>query len=97
MFTRSDYMSDVCTYDQYYSQFVTDAVRERVSSSIGLDRILKSTCEHMNDIGLNSWDRIGITSHTGDKVRAAGDNVTLATALCINKAAARQILTLHKK
>jgi len=97
MFTRSDYMSKVCTHDQYYSQFVNDAVRARVSNSIGLDRILRSTCEHMNDIGLNSWDIIGITSHTADKVRAAGDNITLAVAVCINKAAARQILTLHKK
>jgi hypothetical protein len=91
MFTRKQYMTNECTHREYYGQFVDELVKDNVVCSIGLDAIRNSTDEHMNDIPLKQWDMIGITSTAGDKLRACGDSYSLAAAVCINKAAARQI------
>lgn len=98
MYTRKDYMKGRATHAEYYGQFVDDHTRNWVLTVIGLERLLKSTDEYLNDIPLDWWDSYarGFPSHIGDKVRAAGDFVSLATVVCIAKQAAKQIIAEQK-
>ena len=91
MYTRKQYMNKECNRDQYYAQFVDDSVILRVSRMVGVTRIIESNDEHFNDIPLHVWDAVGITKHTGDKIRAAGTFPSLSDSVCIAKNAARQI------
>ena len=59
MHTRKEYMSGDCTHQEFYEQMVTDKIKEGVRKSIGLPNIMKSTCEHFNDIPLSFWDTLG--------------------------------------
>ena len=81
MFTRKQYINKEVTHSEYYGQYVTDSIKESIKLSIGLDRILKSKCEHFNDIPLVLWDRF----HCPQPGRALSDTV------CIYKEAARQL------
>jgi hypothetical protein len=74
--TRKEYMSrntgETDTYSihrQYYAQFVTDTVLDKVSKEIGLPRILASTDKHLNDIPLKEWDALA-GFHGGPNVTA---------------------------
>jgi hypothetical protein len=72
MFTRKDYMNNICTHEEFYAQFINSSVKSYVEDVIGLNQILKSTDEHLNDIPLVLWDRAhGIL-----------DNKTLKSANC---------------
>jgi hypothetical protein len=88
-YTRQQYLDRECTHRQYYAQLVTEHTRERVAREIGLDRLLASTDEHLNDIPLKEWDRIK-PSFNGPWPE--GDHHSLAGAVCVNKEAARQII-----
>lgn len=88
-FTRAQYMANECTHQQYYEQFVTPGVRARVNACIGLDRIRASTDPHFNDIPLFLWDRAHGNSFPS--MKEAGDFLTLAGMVCIQKAYAQQI------
>jgi len=91
MITRKQYMGGDYSHAEYYEQFVNESVKDRVLKYIGLDAISSSTDEHMNDIPLKHWDNVGIPSYTAQQLKDCGDNYSLAGAVCINKAAARQI------
>lgn len=91
MITRKQYLAGEFSHLEYYSQFVTNSVKARVLRFISKKDIQNSTDEHMNDIPLNQWDCIGITSTTGDQMRECGDYPTLAGSVCIHKQAAKQI------
>lgn len=56
MFTRYDYISDKCSHEQYYSQFVTPEIKAAVRSYFGTDTLLASTDKYLNDIPLKRWD-----------------------------------------
>ena len=103
MFNALDYHDGKCTHHEYYSQFVTDDIKQLVINSIGKEAIQRSTDPHLNDIPLVKWDRLNTT------VRALVDrnlhkelhNATygerdkdkfiwsLSEGVCIAKAAAR--------
>jgi len=108
-YTRKDYLDNKCTHREYYAQFVNDSVMARVGSKIGVDRILNSTDEHLNDIPVKDWDDLGGFAFRGNimtwrpsniepiditLLREAMDGVSPAGLVCIYKEAARQIREL---
>ena len=88
-------MDGEVSHNDYYGQFVSGYIRERVVASIGADKIRASTDPHFNDIPLVLWDRVGffVPDTTIKALREAGDvNAnTPSNRVCIVKAAARQI------
>ena len=88
-YSRKDFMTGVCDFETYYGQMVTKRIVEAVVSIIGADRILKSKDDHLNDIPLKEWDRvgysIGIQCHW-----PAGDSCSMAGLVCVAKNAARK-------
>jgi len=94
MYTRKDYMNRKCTHREYYSQFVSDEIKENVTRYIGKKRILNSDDEHFNTIPLNEWDAIPISlQYNRDWVKAEenGEWLSPAVKVCILKEAAKQI------
>lgn len=92
-YTREQYLAGECSHEEYYAQFVTNAVIETVRRHIGEDKIAASTDEHFNDIPLRQWDMLAI-HHTMNmkKFRALQTyGFTLCDAVCIAKQAARMI------
>lgn len=90
-FTRQDYLNNRCTHAEYYDQFVTDYHVQHVGKSVGVAKIKNSTNEHFNDIPLATWDMIRLAPGIVETMKSAGDGLTLAEQVCINKAAARRI------
>ena len=98
MITRKQYMRKEATHREYYGQFVTDSVKQYVSSAIGKDRIAKSTDPHLSDIPLHNWDMLhAIKDMCIHKVSEAAEHAdgtlywSLSDQVCIAKEAARQI------
>jgi hypothetical protein len=93
-FTRQDYLADKCTHSEYYGQFVTGEIKQRVMSYIGIENIKKAINEgdeHLNTIPLRKWDAIAVPIIGGNLLREAGDYPTLAGGVCIAKEAAKQL------
>ena len=90
--TRKDYMDGTCSHQEYYAQFVTPAIKERVLDIITLKSLLASRDEHFNDIQLHRWDKIKVTADIEKSLKVAEDFATLAVMACISKEAARQII-----
>ena len=92
--TRQEYMKDSSNlHDKYYGQFVNSQILSLVVNIIGKKRINESICEHMNDIPLRLWDSISMQVNfycTTDR-KKAGECNSIATGVCIGKAAARLI------
>jgi hypothetical protein len=93
MHTRKEYMSGDCTHQEFYEQMVTDKIKEGVRKSIGLPYIMKSTCEHFNDMPLTFWDTLGwsLSGEIDSQIKAASDHPSLAGRVCVVKAAARML------
>ncbi len=94
MYTRRDYLYNRCTHREYYSQFVTEEIRNYVQRRIGLNDILNSTDEWFNDIPIKRWDSIAYNLRVlvGDQLLTETQaGWCLATATCISKEAARQL------
>jgi len=95
-YTRKDYLAKVCTHREYYAQFATEEVKRIVRGCIGLDRLRRSTDEHLNDIPLREWDilRNSIYYTIGRKLVAANGagGVTLSDIVCVAKEAAKQMI-----
>ena len=94
-FTRDDFMKNRCTYRQYYAQFVTEDMKARLIRYLGLDTLLASKDEHLNDIGLRQWD-LFIAGPLAISLKSVGDFASLAVNVCIAKEAARQIIEEHQ-
>jgi len=92
MKTRKQYLDSGCTHSEYWSQFVTEGHKTTVINRIGLDRLINSKDKHLNDIPLKEWDRITAPFGTTDKMKEAGDYLTLSGTVCIAKETARQII-----
>lgn len=91
-FTRTQYMNKECSHHEYYIQFATPALRRVVATNIGVERIKSSADPHMNDIPLADWDRQPVALYYNAKrMKQAEDYLTLAGAVCIAKAIAREI------
>jgi hypothetical protein len=91
MKTRKQYLAGECTHREFYAQFVTDHVRNRVAVRFGRPRLEASTDPHMNDIPLAEWDTLG---PVGSKAKwdELGDFPTMAGRTCIYKEAAKQLV-----
>ena len=77
-FTREDYIEGRCTHRQFYTQFVTPEIRERVLARFGIERLKASTDAHLNDIPLSQWDALTYG------IKAGTDN-SLSAGVCIMK------------
>ena len=93
MKTRQDYLSGKISHDEYYIQFVDSHIVNQVLFIIGKDEILNSKDKHFNDIPLKYWNIVlcPLPDYVKNQLKQAGDNTTLAGAICIAKQAAKQI------
>ena len=73
--TREDYLNGKCTHREYYAQFVTQEMKVRLKGYIGLDNLLKSRDEHLNDIALRAWD-LFIAGPLKISLKSVGDYAT---------------------
>lgn len=95
-FSRQDYLNGKCTHRQYYAQFVNAITKSRVANWFGVEQIKEAlqTDEHLNNIPLAKWDGFVTCKqliNVSQKMKAAGDYLTLAGGVCIAKEAAKQL------
>lgn len=95
--TRKEYMDredGVIAHRGYYSQFVTEGIRQAVSRKFG-DKIHQSECPHFNDIPLLQWDSLAhsYSQHIARKNKELNGSHTfsLCEGVCMLKEAAQQI------
>lgn len=95
--TRKEYMErgdQDSAHREYYSQFVTEGIRQAVSLKFG-DKIHQSECPHFNDIPLVGWDSLAKTYsfHVAHKNKELNGSHTfsLCEGVCMLKEAAQQI------
>lgn len=100
MFTRKDYMSKVCTFDEYYAQFVTESVKRLVLSKWSAKQLKAAYAEdeHLNNLPLAQWDKLAdvLLLHTDVMRNLATANgsggVSLSDRGCTLKRAAKMII-----
>jgi hypothetical protein len=86
-------MNHECTFNQYYSQFVTEKMVNQVVTVFGKENLEKAFNEdkHLNTIQLMRWDNFGSAINNGflnNQMKECGDYTTLAGLVCISKTAA---------
>lgn len=100
MFTRKQYLDNECSHRGYYSQFVTPYIKTLVFQTIGIESLLNSKDEHLNDIPLKKWDTLsGSRCNVLSIAEYPNDNkkyYCLSTGVCILKEAAKQIIEEHR-
>jgi hypothetical protein len=108
LITRTEYMEDSeRLHGEYFTQFVTDAMKRDILNFIGKEALLNSTDKHLNDIPLKQWDCLAGFSFRGSEMilkpsvipygidnllKEAGEDYSCSTGVCILKQAARQII-----
>ena len=89
-------MNDEFSHEVYFSQFVDDRVVSVILRSIGIEDLLSSKDEHLNDIPLHKWDSLtslmGLNKNLSDKLKETGEGNSKASMVCIFKNGARQII-----
>lgn len=77
----------------YYSQFVTDEIKQLLLRHITRQEIEQSTDRVFNDIPLRLWDALvpNLPRSVEEQLREQGDCLTLCSGVCILKEAAQQI------
>ena len=58
MKTRKQRLNNEVSHREYFAQFVNDEVKKAVVDNIGLDALLNSKDEHLNDIPMEKWDTL---------------------------------------
>jgi len=96
MKTRQEYLEGKVSHREYHAQFVNETIKQNVLNHIGLDKLMKSKDEHLNDIPLAIWDAIPVYN-VSPLMKEAGDYLTLAGKVCICKEAAKQIIEENKR
>ena len=112
MKTRKDYLSGKISHREYCSQFVDEHIKQEVLDFIGLEPLMTSTDEHLNDISCTKyWDRLAGFQFIGStmvkkpsfirpellaKLKESGEGVSCAGLVCIYKEAAKQIIEANK-
>lgn len=95
MLKRSDYMADSSRlHDEYYLQFGTERMEERIHGAIGMKLIMASTDPHMNDIPLAMWDKLYPSFQVlvdRSLLEKAEEDMSLSTSVCVLKALARKM------
>lgn len=98
LFTRKNYMNNECTQQEYYSQFVTNHMKDVILSTFSKDQLIKKyeKDEHLNNIPLKWWDSFEniFKQHIASiNKKINGQSVwSSATHTCAMKAAARDII-----
>ena len=99
MKTRHQYLKGECTHKEYYSQFVSEYMKQIVLSDIGKNKLIKAFNDdkNLNNISLNVWDSLAFYTCKNNydlniKLREAGDSYSKAGGVCIMKEAARQAI-----
>lgn len=99
--TRKEYLEigGKDAHEQYYAQFVTQEIKDRVISYFGLERLVRSfqADKHFNTdlTPLRHWDSLRLPFGTDGKLHKQGDYLTQAGSVCILKEAARQAVKEH--
>lgn len=91
MKTRQDYLDGKCTHEEYYAQFVTPAHKSNLTSYIGSKHIKQSKEAAFNDIPLKNWDSLPKVLGVNEKMKQAGDYLTMSGHVCVYKEADRQM------
>jgi hypothetical protein len=83
---------------EYYSQYVTQHVRDLVTRTFTVSVLLDSKDPHLNDIPLKRWDVLVNYLHktTAEQLKSNGEWLTLGNGVCILKEAARQVIEANK-
>lgn len=97
-YTRTDYLNQQCTHQEYYAQFVNEGILRFIREKLG-DRILNSQNEYFNDIDLIVWDSMHIVILNLVNSKLLSDtqeaqttySIPLSSTVCIAKAAAYQL------
>ena len=93
MWTRKQFMDGECSHRTYYAQFVTQGVLDSVRRHFTMERLMRcSDQENFNTIPLVQWDMLSSAVHRTQIMRDAGEGMSLGTAVCILKEAARQLV-----
>ena len=92
--TRQQYLNKEATHREYYSQFVTEGVKQRVKSAFKMKDLIEGKDKHFNNLPLQWWDRLMtvVLFEINSKPKACGDYPTPAGVVCILKEAAMQIV-----
>lgn len=90
MKTRKQRLNNEVSHEAYYSQFVTQYVRNVLGYTIGLEKIM-ATGGDMSKISLSVWDKLPIAVGMKHMLQEAGDTYSLAGKNCIYKEGARQL------
>lgn len=100
MITHKEYMGNSSALHQaYYLQFATAATFHFVETHIGVERLRKSTDPYFNDVVKHKdnhwvWDNTPINLSLAYELDAVSPGYlpSPATATCVGKAAARELL-----
>lgn len=95
--TRQEYLSNSNQlHEQYYGQMVTPVLREYVVRTFTLEtlKVAYGRDPHFNTLPLRQWDRMSRVV-TPAHLLTFGEGWSLATAVCVLKAAARQAVQEH--
>lgn len=101
MKTRKEYMNKEVSHHDYYSQFITEGTLNYVLSTFGMEKLLASKDEHLNDICKHSnggagnwaWDYAPINRKA---LYEAGGTYSYSTITCVAKACARNLINESK-
>jgi len=90
MFTLEMLNNNVCTSDQYWSQFIEPRnLEDVVRVTGGLDNLKQ---KGVDGFGLNTWYFLAIYPNSMKKLHDVGDRFSVNAIVNINKLAARQLI-----
>lgn len=108
-YTRRQYIiTKECDHRTYWSQFVTEWVKELVLQHIPKEELMASVDPHFNDIPLQRWDRMhsGVPGYIKQAISESNATMydtpgtpggySLSDMTCLLKEAARQIVEKEK-
>lgn len=98
-FTQSDFINDKCSHSQYYSQYVTEGVKNVVKELMSLHILMRSKDSELNDIDLSKWGSMSyhIEGIVRPLVKQIGEApYTIADGVLILKEAAKSIILEEK-
>lgn len=95
IYTRKQYLEGEVSHEEYYGQFVDSYTKRLVPATIEEIRQAHNADKHLNKIPLKKWDDMAaFVKHweLGEKLKAAGELLTLSVQVCILKRSAIEIL-----
>lgn len=107
-YTRKQFIiNKECDHRTYWSQFVTEGVKELVLRHIPKDKLMAAEYPHFNDIPLQRWDRmhVGVPQYVKNAICDSNASMyppgteggySLSDMVCVLKEAARQIVEREK-